>query len=246
MATDYESALRAELMAATRRPRRRRSVIVATGGIAVIILAVLLTTIGGPAPRPAAADVEVRHEAGRVIVRLTDRKNSPEEIERATDEAGLDVRVEAVPAGPSNAGRFVGELASKGGVGNVEKIETSDVSYMGFSLREDWTGRLTLQLGRHAEPDETYSTLSNAYAEGEPLACSGTLHEPLARVLPYVDGLNVRVLSFDGTEPRQLPLDEALAQGLGAKPITRADALSPTELLIHVEGTLPPPDVAEC
>jgi hypothetical protein len=234
--TDYMTALRAELLAATGRPPRRRRAVAGLGMLAVLVLAALAATTVDPSP--ASADVVVRHRHGRVIVRLTDRQTTAREIEAATDKAGLDIRVEAVPAGPSIVGRFTGQVASAGAV-ELTWLEEEAVSYAAFSLPERWRGRLTLLLGRRARPGEPYVPISDAYAEGEPLACSGTLRRPLAEVLPYVRGLDdVRVQPHEGGLPtgENLSVDAALQRGLGAAPITRALAVSATSLVIEVDG----------
>ena len=187
-------------------------------------------------PEPAAADVEVRQRNGRVIVTLTDRESSPEEIERATDKAGLDITVREQPAGPSNVGRFVGYVESAGAV-DQGFVRGDATTFATFSLPSDWPGRLTLSLGRPAAPGEAYRAFSDAYAEGEPLACSATLGRPLEQLAPHVEGLDVRVAAYtDGMPSGQVPLDEALGTTLAAEPVTDATALSASDLIVSVGG----------
>ena len=47
--------------------------------------------------------------------------------------------------------------------------------FTGFTVPVEWEGHLTLIVGRPAEPREPYVQPANAFAEGEPLACTGLL-----------------------------------------------------------------------
>jgi len=98
-------------------------------------------------------------------------------------------------------------------------------------LREGLQAALS-QLSR-----EAYRAFSDAYAEGEPLACSGTLGRPLEQLAPHVEGLDVRVTPYEEGLPRgQVPLDEALESSLAAEPVTGATALSASDLHVSVGG----------
>jgi hypothetical protein len=246
---DYEAALRAELMAAAGRSRLRRHrsrlAVAAAGIAAVVVMGVLVTAVDSPAP--AAADVDVHRKGGRVVVTLTDRENTPEEIEAATDKAGLDIQVQAKPAGPSRVGRFIGYVES---VGSVDQgfVQGDRTSFARFSLPIDWPGRLLLYLGREAEPGESYLSGSNAYAAGEPLACTKTLGQALERLAPLVKGFTVRIHPYDANlQPLdEVSLVEALDRGLGTETVTRVLAISSSELLVDLSGPTTSDPPARC
>jgi hypothetical protein len=248
---EFETALRDELMAAARRPPRRRGEKVAVAAVLVAFVAGLVwvgigSVSGSP---PAAADIHVSHEDGRVVVRLTDLQNTPEGIERATDKAGLDIEVKGVPAGPSQLGRFVGSAVDRGGADDVKYQRKGGVTFVAFSLPEHWPGELTLYLGQPAKPGEFYQTSSDAYAKGEPLACSNTFHRPLRTAQRYLRGYDVEIEPYDGSIAKPpMSLRDALRQGLGDQPITGATALSSTKLDIDVGGSPPRsgPEPATC
>jgi hypothetical protein len=133
----------------------------------------------------------------------------------------------------------VGSSTTEGGATDLRLVEKEGVSFVGFSLPEHWSGRLTLLLGRPAKPGEVYKSPTDAYAEGEPLACSGTLGRPLRSARSHLGGYDVRVQQFDGASHLAgpgLPLAVALKQGLGKLRVTGALALSPSELEVDVGG----------
>jgi hypothetical protein len=247
---EFETALREELMAATRRPPRRRREKLAVGAVLVAFVAglVWVGVASISSSPPAAADIHVSHKDGRVTVRLTDLQNTPDGIERATDKAGLDIEVKGVPAGPSQVGRFVGSFVDRGGADDLEYERKGGVSFIAFSLPEHWPGKLTLYLGKAAKPGEFYQTSSDAYAKGEPLACSGTFRRPLRTAQRYLRDYVVEVEPYDGPTPKPvLSLRDALRRGLGDRPITGATALSSTRVHIEVGGSPPPaPEPAKC
>lgn len=243
MTRSFEDRLRDELMAATARPRRRNSrIVVVSVASAALALTALMTSLD-----TAAADVEITHQDGRVVVRLTDFANTPEEIEAATEAAGLDIKVDAVPTGPSSVGRFVGQEATSADFENLERIDADGVTFVAFSLPEDWDGSLTLLLGRPAKAGEPYVAFTSAYAPGEPLACTGTLGRPLSELSPYVDGLDVSVQTFgDGRPVDLVPLNARTLAELGAEAITGATALSSSSLIVDVGGLSPTGANPEC
>ncbi len=248
MTAPFEQALRDELMAAARRPPRRRAPRAALAAVAAVVaLAVVIGSSLTRDPTPAGADVEVTHENGRVILRLTDLANTPEEIEAALDPEGFDIRVTAVPVGPSNVGRFVGQVATDADLVDLDFIRVDGVTYLGFSLPEQWDGSLTLLLGRRAGAGEGYATASNAFAPGEPLACSGALGDPLHEVAAHLDGYTITVVDHRRVDAApQLDLATALAQGLGSEPTTGAVRLSADLIVLSVGTHAPPAEAPEC
>jgi hypothetical protein len=245
MTGPFDERLRNELMAAVhRRPRRRRRH-VAVAAVALAIGGLLAASLVAD-QRPASADVEITHEDGRVIVRLTDLANTADEIEAAIDAEGLDVRVEAVAAGPSHVGRFVGEVGDAD-IDDVERSEVDGVSFMAFSIPEDWDGTLTVLLGRPAGPDEPYVSSTDAFAPGEPLACSSALGMPLRSVVERLKGFDVTVLVFEDAQSLpQMSLSEAIESGHGDDPITGAAGVSSSKVVIDVGRSLPPKASRPC
>jgi hypothetical protein len=211
--------------------------------MALVGLALMAAIVGGlllRSPAPAAADVEITHDNGRVVVRLTDLEATPAEIEAAASTEGLDIHVEQVPSGPSHVGRFVGEEVTSGGFTDVEHLDMEGVTFVAFSLPEDWAGKLTLLLGRPARAGEGYVAFTDAYAVGEPLACSQTLGGPLSALSEHLDGFETSVQTFaDGQPDQVIDLDEALESGLGDAIVSGATATSPTSVVVDVEGPLP-------
>jgi len=248
MTRPFEDALREELMAAARRPPRRR-LVPPLAAVAVVAFAAIVAATTLLSPDQAAADVEVTTADGRVTVRLNDTQNSPEDIEIATGDADLVVRVEGVPAGPSQIGRFVGEFATDADVTEVERLDVDGSTYMAFSVPEGWPGELTVYLGQRAAESEPYRVASDAYAVGEPLACSGTFGGPLAGVVDVLEGFEVSVQVFDEQQQPSAPLtlDDAMEAGYGDELVTGAVATSSTSLLVHVGRHTPmPAEVPEC
>lgn len=232
----FERGLRDELMAATRRrPRRRVGAAVVGGVVAATAITIAMVTFE---PESASADVEITHEDGRVLVRLTDRENTPEAIEAATDNEGFDIEVEGAPSGPSNVGRFIGSSGSEADLLDVQTLEQDGVTFMAFSVPEDWDGELTLYLGQPAGDGEGYLTFSDAYGPGEPLECSGTLGETLRALEPYIEEYDVTVQAFEGGTPTEpLPLRQVLDSGGGDAIVTGAVAVSPTAIIVDTGRT---------
>lgn len=235
MSRPFEDALRTELMRSIRNPSRRprRLGIVAVAGIAALVIA-LTSLIDTDTAR---ADVEITREHGRVEVLLTDLKTSAEDVRAALAEEGLSVIVRDAPVGPSNVGRFVGESTTPGDVRDVRRVSEVGVAFMGFSIPDDWDGTLTVLLGRPARDGEPYELFSDAYAPGEPLACSGTLGGRLSDATGALEGYEVSVRAEDESPLPPTDLYTALRDGRGEEIMTSGFALSATELLITVAST---------
>ena len=85
---------------------------------------------------------------GRVAITLLDLEHDPRRIEAAARRAGLDVRVTAVPVGPSLVGRFVAESGMGSLPSELLALGGDTRAFVGFSLPEGWSGTLDLTVGR--------------------------------------------------------------------------------------------------
>ena len=217
--------------------RRRPSPLPKLAMAAVLVVVVGVVGVFALRPEPASADVEVEVREGLVYLRLTDAEDDPEVIEEAAAGAGLAVDVEAVPTGPSLAGRFL--LFERAGAlpGELRTLGTDGDTFTGFVLPAGWDGALTLRVGRPADGDEPYAAFTNAEAAGEPLACSGIggLTAPEARDLVAETDLQV-TWQAAGEVARSVPapeLDEApwatyrVAAALSTAPRTVVVVLTP-------------------
>lgn len=237
MSEPFDARLRGELVAAAdrrhgQRVRRRR---VAMLSIVVLVIgAAVFAANGFVRSDEASAGVDIKVENGQLTVRLTDLESRPDAIRQALDKAGLPVSITSAPVGPSDVGRFVSEEA--GGPSLPPELHVLDAhnsTFAGFVIPVSWPTPLTLVVGRPANAGEHYITGSNAFAEGEPLACSGVFGQSLASAPAHIPaGLVVRALTSDGTTiDTVVSLDRAIA----AHPdylVATAAALSSTEILL--------------
>jgi hypothetical protein len=216
----------------SRSPRRRSVRAARWLGAAAAVVAVVGAAMVAR-PDTAAAGVEVVVDAQGTSLYVTDRDTTPEEIEAAAADAGLDLRVEAVPVGPSNVGRFVGASGSElpAGLELVERESTD--GYTGFHVPLDFEGWFELQMGRAAAPGEEWAVLSDVTAAGEPLACEQLVDRPLTEVLDRlapIGSSTVRVMLLD--EARWLESDEVRAYGDATT--LRVSRRGPDELWVDV------------
>ncbi|MEO7573508.1 MAG: hypothetical protein ABIX10_13830 [Acidimicrobiales bacterium] len=197
-------------------------------------------------PSPAAADVEITVENGRVEVLLTDLTSTPEDVGQAFTDAGLDARIEGLPAGPSNVGRFVQVRIEGGDLQPIERIEEGKTAFMGFSLPEDWNGTLVISLGRPTNNAEPYAVASDAFATGEPLHCGDVLARTIGESVDRLDGLSVRVQPLnEGSLVPPIPLDALDLAKYGAWYVISGSALSQDEVLLQLQIDLPPATLGE-
>jgi hypothetical protein len=250
MSPDFVSELRAELVGAAhrlhhRRIRRRR--IARRAAIAAAVVAVVGLGAGLAATTydsaPAAAGVQVVTVDGRLVLTVEGVAVAPNAVESALHDHDIDADVVAVPVGPSLVGRFL--------VGSIEGDEHAVIldlhggTFTGFSIPLDYGGHLVLDLGRPARPGEMYHRGSDAFADGEPLACSDLLGQPLTAVARYVAAhpdLRIRVEGSDGGPPTTfVPLADAVEGPRARWRVARAPPRSArdVDLLVTPDGTDP-------
>jgi hypothetical protein len=198
--------LRVGLQEQRRRRRRVRaavaSFLAAAGGSLTLLW-----------PNPAAADVEVRFEGGRVVIHITDSGASPGEVVDALRDAGLDASAEGLTTGPSSAGRFV-RAAVVGGADQPVVLDPAPMgaSFRTFSLPEGFSGELTLGVGVAGQGSGRYDVPSDAFGPGEPLRCRGVLGARLREAAGELGELDVSIRTFrDGLFLGEMPLADALS-----------------------------------
>jgi hypothetical protein len=164
----------------------RRWAPAAVAGAAVVVAAVVVLGVVGPL-RGAPA-LAITQEDEWATVRLLDPDAGAEAMEQELEAAGIDGNVEEAPVSPSLVGRWLAaswpdgppeDVPAEVGGGTAQGWSSADVG--GKTLRlpvdgvhqADGVGHVTLWLGRPAEPDEPYWASGSAFAEGEPLHCSG-------------------------------------------------------------------------
>jgi hypothetical protein len=179
----------AEVRRARFAPARARRLVLL--GVAAALVAVLAGTLALTRTSDrASAGVDVAVHDGRVNITLTDLEHDPRRIERAVRATGLDVRIVAVPTGPSLVGKFVGEVAGQAYPPELHERQADGSSFAGFSLPVGWPGHLVIYVGRPALAGEDYRAFPSAFDRGEPLACQhliGLSATEAARELPNVE-----------------------------------------------------------
>ena len=244
--SDFLDDLRGELVQAAVRQHRRRAV-----RIRIAMLALPLCLLGAglmavTRPAPAAADVQVAVEDGRVELTLHDLEHDPVEIEAAARRAGLHVSVTAVAAGPSLVGRFVGEAATGAAPAELRLVGQAGGGFAGFSVPVRWPGTLTLRVGRPAHGDEPYATFSDALARGEPLACRPLIGRPASEAATALatTSLVVTVETVGERVPAIVPLEAVRVGDQGRWIVVGADATSPRSVVLRIQrpgAPIPPP-----
>ena len=237
--TTFFDRLGDELDAAARRPPRRPAAPLLAAAAAVVAVAALGFAVARP--EPASADVDVSVRGGLVHLRLVDAEHDPEAIEAAAAGAGLDVAVEAVPAGPSQVGRFL-MLEQRGErPGELRPLDADGDTFAGFVLPVGWDGTLQLRVGRPARAGEGYVTFTNAESAGEPLACTGIGGATPAEALEILDGRDLDVTwQVVGERSQVVPPDDLagfddhrVAMALGTAP-------GAVVLVLTADGAPPP------
>jgi hypothetical protein len=252
----YLDQLRPQLVAAAARlhPPRRHHVrapsprlrpVMAAVAVAVLVLAAGLFVHLGT--RRASAQVQVSRTKQFIAVRIVDAEARPDEVRRELAAAHLPVTVTAVPTGPPLVSRFLA-LGRSANSPDLEPVDSDGVSYPGFRIPADFTGKLDLYVGRPADKGEAYAVPVDAYAPGEPLSCLGIWGTPVAEAAPHIDKLGLQVRwqhrtgsgAFEDVDPAQVPTSF----------VTDALAVRDGALLIYVAPTpaslfLTPPSPGE-
>ena len=210
---------------------------------AILVLGIVVAALLLRDPTPAAASVEITVEGNDLVVRLTDLETRPEQIVSAAAKAGLDVRVETVPVGPSQVGRFIGADASSLPA-DLSITEGSHLAFTGFRIPRDWTGTLSLKLGRPARDGEAWVGAADALAPGGAAACRPVLGATVAEAADELGdlGLDVRWFVFD---PAEREVTDRLLD-YGAWRVVSVKSVSDDEVLVQAtsDGSWPFPDLS--
>ena len=221
--------LRVGLQQQRRRRRRIRTAVASFMAAAVGSLTLLW-------PNPANADVEVRFEDGRVVVRITNSGASPDEVVDALQDAGLDASAEGRTTGPSSVGRFLSAAVAGGGDQPVV-LDPAPVgtAFRTFSVPEDFAGKLTIGVGVPSKGSGRYEIPSDAFAPGEPLRCRGVLGARLRDAAGELHELDVSVRMFrEGLFLGEMPLAEALGSDAASWFVEVGHATGTESVSLHV------------
>jgi hypothetical protein len=175
--TDIVDRFKDDLLAASApasiTPRRRRWYAVPTMAAAAVAVAVALAALpsGKHGPRPGTA-LAITDVAGGTRVRIADASASAERVERELGRAGITASVGSAPVSPS----LVGTWTTVSGTPALRDAASEDAEIghgVDLNVPRGYAGRLKLRIGRTARPGEDLRLSSSAFAEGEPLHCSG-------------------------------------------------------------------------
>ncbi|MEY2423030.1 MAG: hypothetical protein QOI95_3097 [Acidimicrobiaceae bacterium] len=251
MSDSFGDSLRDELVTAARRARYRQTRRRRMGALATFGATLLIAVLAGAQllhTDRAEAGVDIKVENGQLVVRLTDLEFRSDVIRDALARAGLHVTVSAQPVGPSDVGRFVSAVgAGAAPPRELHALSERDGTFEGFVLPVGWPGELDLIVGRPATATETYFKASNAFAAGEPLACSHLLGQALRDIAGHVrTGVRLRVLVVSVNEANPVPvtLEEAIRanpdlQVAGAKAFSSSDVVVLATTTGQLPGTTP-------
>ncbi|AWS40647.1 hypothetical protein DKM19_04110 [Streptosporangium sp. 'caverna'] len=125
----------------------------------------------------ASSAIEIKQEDGEWVARIKDPLAEYETYAKAFSAVGLKVQLELVPVSPSQVGDLV--LTQEGGIkpagtfeGGLEpegcKIGEKGC-HLAFRVPIGFEGEVRAQLGRAAEPGESYQSVGRAAAGGEML-----------------------------------------------------------------------------
>lgn len=190
-------------------------------------------------PPDASAAIEVRHAGNLITVRLVDLEARPEEVEEELRAAGLDVDVTTGATPVQLVGRFVRHASSQPLPDDLEVLdEDGAAGFTSFALPDDWDGSLQLVLGREAQPGESYIRSINAFADGEPFACTGWRSASLGAIAPQVAQTDLvvswRALESSQSRPRQLASDELEDMPWSSYIVIEAVSVAPNTVIVTV------------
>lgn len=173
------------------------------------------------APTRIEAGVLVERVGDEWVVRISDAAVRPDAVVLALGRRGVRAQVTPVAVGPSRIGEFVA-------VGGPVTLDGDDRLSSAVARIPVRATVVRLRLGRTAERGEAYDVPSDAYAEGEPLECSGVWGRRIGDVL---EGIRRR---FGGTIEWMTPDGTTAANPDPTHVVTHAVVRAPDRLLVAV------------
>ncbi len=187
---------------------RRRSVVL-VGTAAAVLIAAGVGAVGlAGSPGLGTPAFAVTPDRGDVVIRIVDTTADAEQMTAQLAAEGLDIQVQTMTANPQVVGSWVGVSAED----TTDETVVADVIEQALGYPEDVrvpadvTG-LTLVVGVPAELGDEPAVigLRNAFAPGQPLACSpargATLEE--ATAILEQQGLQPRTVAIGSLRPVQ-------------------------------------------
>lgn len=188
---------------------------------AAVVILVVVTAGFLFTPSHIDASVLVERVGDELVVRIQDAAVRPDAVELALGRRGVHAQVTPVAVGPSRIGEFVA-------VGGPVRLDGDDRLSSAVARIPVRTTVVRLRLGRAAEPGEAYDVPSDAYAEGEPLECSGVWGRPVGDV---VHDIRRR---FGGTIEWIIPDGTSAADPDPSYVVTHAVVHAPDRLLVAI------------
>jgi hypothetical protein len=229
--TTFFDQLERELDGAARRlhrGRRRRALATRVAAAAAIVVAVLgfaVVVDRGGDGNSAQAELLVVDEGDFVTVTLPRDHEQADEVERRLTEAGLQVRTEPTPTGPSLVNLVVGLIGPGGGESSAGTL----------TARVPKGSTITLRVGAPAA--NAYTAFTDALAPGEALHCIAWVGQDAEDVVNEVPaGVFARYRVEGVTE--DLPVDDIAGRGYV---LHDAIALGPDNVSITLEPGTPVP-----
>lgn len=219
-----ESDATPELRRSVRRRRPGRLV------RAAAVACVFMVTMAGASimhdPEPAVADVTVRVDDDMIVVSVPAAGAAPESVAAAAQVAGVQLTVQAAPAGPSQVGAFVSYVAAK--PGQVQLVH--DASGAARTVRIDRSAtEVAVTVGVPAAPGELFATPSNATARGEVLGCVDVVGLDRSRMQRVVESAGVAA---------RWSVNGIMVAGVDAVPsdavVVTVAAISDSSVIVHM------------
>jgi hypothetical protein len=194
-----------------RRRRNRRLAIQAS----FVVIAMSVVAIVASQHGAQAGPLQITVTGGIVEIAVLDPAAPIAKVEKLLGDANIPWSVDAIATGPSRAEHIVGLRG------------ISSIGAGPLSVRIPVGSRLILVVGRAARPGEAYGAATDAFAEGEPLACLGGKGAD-APVLAARVPAGVIVRWRDSRTSKSLAVSD-----LEGRRVEMATASSPTDVLVY-------------
>lgn len=199
---------------ASAQPSRRRWWLAGAAAALALAAAIALPAIlpvGTPGGPVRARGVAFHGQDGYVDATISDPAASAAEMRASFAQHGFDIRVYLDPVSPSLVGTIPAEPSASDQIAPIWGPEGSCSSpggltrcQIGIRIPLDFTGHAAIEVGRAAQPGETYVSANDAFARGEDLHCSGLRGMMVADAQPILVKLGVTVIwRTGGGDPDQ-------------------------------------------